>query len=610
MIFLFMRDGALRDDLEKSLKELEVDVRVCDTADHSGVSLLYESWVGGVVSDDQVDGMPQPAWLDILSSVGRRVPVFVVTPSVYENQNANISEIDSPEVIVDSPDVEGGGEIELYRADTFTRIVKAGAKEIIGMLEMTGAIQTGVRRGKRKIPVYNHQIPGTMIKEYGWLSVLVIDASPFRKIRMEFGSEIYYRVQECFEQILVDLWGRPGSFRGGDVLCRRSPTSNTFYIFLERARSGSGMPIPGALERLCDRLVAQLQNALWRDLLFDRRKRGIPTGMTSIPDFSVGHSSGIMNPVMDPVEFTEGLLDMAIDSCRMQMSRIVTMRKEFLLSVMHAPDLLYPHYQGVFELGGITKEMVESSASRRDIRPLQHLLYGFESLIRVRKDWIGIVLSAEEKPFLEAKYLSPDVLFSMADASDVAVELDQACMRQATTHALRLPGYLFVNIFPRNLYHIERLDHLLLRKDKLIFEVAESEAISNIDLMRRIRAQLKKVDIKVAVDDLGKGYAGLERIIRINPDLIKFDRSLIENIHKEKSKQAFVKGLLEAAKIGGATVLAEGVELWEEAKVLQDLGVDLIQGYLLHRPASLEDVLRSMDLDESKVKMPILKAAS
>lgn len=586
MILLYMRSCRLRTELGTLIQQLHEKVAIYDAADKDGMSALYDRSVSAVVSDASAGGLPEAAWLDLMSALGRRIPVIVVE----DNQGKSVEDAANRSSVVSH-----NSSSELYRADTFIRAIKSSAKEILQLLEVHGAIRKNSVSNKKRITVYSHQIPGKMIQENGCLNLLLIDASPLRHVRLEFGSEIYYRVQECFEETLLQLWGSAGNFRTADILCRRSPSSNTFYIFLERARSGSGMPVPGALERLADRLVGQLQNALWSELFANRGKRVIPSGMSALPDFSIGHASGIVNPCIDPIEFTESLIEAAAESSRLQMSRLMTTRREFLLSVMHAPELLHPNYQAVFHLGALTHDQIKESHSRKDIRPMQHLLYGFESLIRVRRDWVGIVLSSEERPFLDARYLTPDVLFSLAQTSDVAVELDQACLRQATMHSRSLPGHLFLNIFPRNLYHVERLGHLLARQDKLIFEVAESEAINNIDLMNRVRSYLQRVHIKIAVDDVGKGYAGLERIIRIQPDLVKFDRSLIENIHQEKPKQAFVKGLLEAAKISGAIVLAEGVELWEEAKVLQDFGVDLIQGYLTHRPQSLEDLLKATD---------------
>src|SRR5690606_27005445 len=116
---------------------------------------------------------------------------------------------------------------------------------------------------------------------------------------------------------------------------------------------------------------------------------------------------------------------------------------------------------------------------------------------------------------------------------------------------------LFVNILPRNLYHIERLKFVTDSKRELIFEVSESEAINNLELMTQVRENLEHMEFKIAADDFGKGHSGLEQIIKIKPNIIKLDRSLIQNIHEENSKKAFVNGIVEAARIANTIVLAE-----------------------------------------------------
>src|SRR5690606_37501844 len=131
-----------------------------------------------------------------------------------------------------------------------------------------------------------------------------------------------------------------------------------------------------------------------------------------------------------------------------------------------------------------------------------------------------------------------------------------------------------VNILPRNLYYIDRLNHAFEGREHIIFEVSESEAINNFELMMKARALLESKNMGIAADDFGKGYASLERIIKIKPNLIKFDRSMIQDIHEDPVKQAYVRGLVKAGKILNTVVLAEGVEKWEEAKVLQDMGID------------------------------------
>ena len=175
--------------------------------------------------------------------------------------------------------------------------------------------------------------------------------------------------------------------------------------------------------------------------------------------------------------------------------------------------------------------------------------------------------------------------------SKVALELDQVCLGLGVAGAVELPGKLMVNILPRNLLHLERLTHLLSPRGKIVFEISESEGVSNPALMQKVRDYVSKIDCSIAADDFGKGHASIERVIKLRPELIKLDRSLIEKIHLDPAKRIFVDGIVKAAKLVKAAVLAEGVETWEEAAVVQQMGVELIQGFLLHKPQALEQVL-------------------
>jgi EAL domain-containing protein (putative c-di-GMP-specific phosphodiesterase class I) len=179
--------------------------------------------------------------------------------------------------------------------------------------------------------------------------------------------------------------------------------------------------------------------------------------------------------------------------------------------------------------------------------------------------------------------------------------LDQACLQQAVKNSKQLPGTLLLNILPRNLYNIGKLLHLFGDRESLMFEVSETEAISNFDIMMKVRENLDKMNMRIATDDFGRGHSGLEQIIKLKPDLIKLDRSLIQDLHKDKAKQDFVGGLVRAARISCSTILAEGVESWDEAALLQVMGIDLVQGFLLHKPqaaAMIEvDLEREHDVD-------------
>ncbi len=588
MILILMDRANLAKEIQTHLRDCGLFAEIHSTADLATLNQLTQKEAAALVVDGYHPILDTDAWLDILAAYGRRLPVIVVGQPGKE----------LPDDRSQSPDVHR----RLAESITIVPVPNIGL--VVDTVRSCVLSRMRTEPGERQtIPIYNAQMAVNLIVKNTWLSVLVIDGSEFRKMSLEFGVEVYHKIQKIFHDVVSSMWGAPGSFRSADLLCRKSPHSNIFYVFLERGRSGSGLPIPGALDSMADRLVARIYNDLWREIIAERKKKNIPPSVSTIPEFTIGHNSAILNPCTDPNDQVDALIDGSTNAARMQSERLSVRRKEMLQSITHASDLLFPNYQAVFRLPGLTKEMVDQAHSRRSIKPISHLLHGFESLIRVRMDWVGLSIGGEDQNMIDPRFLTPDVLFGMAAEADVAVELDQACIYQATLHSSRLPGVLMINILPRNLYHIDKLKHLLLDRHDIFFEVAEGEAINNIELLLRVRADLEKRNIRLAVDDLGKGYAGLERIISIRPSLIKFDRSLIENIHNEVAKQAFVKGLVSAAKISGAQVLAEGVELWEEAEVLQEFGADLIQGFLLHRPQTAEGILKDLtDIEMVKLK--------
>ena len=89
---------------------------------------------------------------------------------------------------------------------------------------------------------------------------------------------------------------------------------------------------------------------------------------------------------------------------------------------------------------------------------------------------------------------------------------------------------------------------------------------------------------RVALDDAGAGYAGLQQIIRVAPDILKLDRALVHGAHADASRQALLEALIGFASTTGAAICAEGVEDLDDARVLVALDVTYAQGYGLARP--------------------------
>ncbi|MEN0105919.1 MAG: bifunctional diguanylate cyclase/phosphodiesterase, partial [Pseudomonas sp.] len=94
----------------------------------------------------------------------------------------------------------------------------------------------------------------------------------------------------------------------------------------------------------------------------------------------------------------------------------------------------------------------------------------------------------------------------------------------------------------------------------------------------------RAMGFSIALDDLGAGYSSLRLWSELRPDYVKIDRHFIDGIHQDAVKREFVGSILQMAKASRAQVIAEGIELVEELTVLAEMGVDLLQGYLLSRP--------------------------
>lgn len=127
---------------------------------------------------------------------------------------------------------------------------------------------------------------------------------------------------------------------------------------------------------------------------------------------------------------------------------------------------------------------------------------------------------------------------------------------------------------------------------KITIEVTERDSFEELEFFSGNLKLLRMIGFRIAVDDTGAGYASLNSISEIMPDIIKIDRSVIQNIDKSSVKESMLKGLLLIAREVGSVVVAEGIESAEEASILSKNKVDLAQGYFYARPTSLSDNLQ------------------
>lgn len=184
----------------------------------------------------------------------------------------------------------------------------------------------------------------------------------------------------------------------------------------------------------------------------------------------------------------------------------------------------------------------------------------------------------------------PDRWFADAHDAGLGVRLELLAVRRAVSSLADLPAEvgLSVNASPALVLDPSFADVLrgCPALDRLTVEITEHAAVSGYEDIRAALEPYRRRGLRLAVDDTGAGYASFAHVLRLRPDVIKLDRSLLADIDHDAAARAFVTAVVLMALELGAEVTAEGVETPAELDTLRTLGVDAVQGYLLARPST------------------------
>jgi len=120
--------------------------------------------------------------------------------------------------------------------------------------------------------------------------------------------------------------------------------------------------------------------------------------------------------------------------------------------------------------------------------------------------------------------------------------------------------------------------------ERLVVEVTEGEVLGNQERFTELVEVYRGLGMRLAIDDFGSGYAGLNLLADFQPDQIKLDKNLARGIAERRSRQAIVRGILQVCRDLGIEFIAEGIETPDEFHWFCDQGVSLFQGYLFGRP--------------------------
>jgi EAL domain-containing protein (putative c-di-GMP-specific phosphodiesterase class I)/CheY-like chemotaxis protein len=388
-----------------------------------------------------------------------------------------------------------------------------------------------------------------MLFNHTQLGILYVSLDGIHQLEMQQGFEI---VDDVFRAVGNRLSDAKGQLLRGEDFISVSSLGNAFLVVLSPAREHDGVAESDLLmikERLEQNLLEQLEVELESQLL---AKINVYVGCARLTRSPKVRFRRALLQAID-----EAMAGIQLERTETQ-SRLVT---EFDRII--AQEQITCVYQPIVKLDDFS-------------------VLGYEMLARGP---------------LQSELHHPDMLFEVARDQGRVPELDRLCRLMATRGSATLPEALlrFINTEPINLFFHSHSDMFIQEfvsgtpeklRGKTIMEMTERSVINDFGRAREVVAKLRESGFRIAIDDAGAGYSGLQTMVELEPDFIKLDISLTRHLEESIVKQKLIKTLRDFCADAGITLIAEGIETEAQLKALVDLGITYGQGYLFARPGS------------------------
>jgi len=394
-----------------------------------------------------------------------------------------------------------------------------------------------------------HEVQGRvaeMFRERGGLGAILVDLSPLGSIERGFGAAALRSLRDQADATLLDLRGK---VREDDVFARHG---ERFVIFLSSPRQGHTPFSVRSLHTLSDRV---------RDFVGPRIARLTLPYLRERTNVKVGHAFLLYSPLENDERQILRLVDEAQQTADLRCQLQEREQRERLVDVIYNQQV-WTAFQPIYELEALQ-------------------VMGYEALSRGPRN---------------TELQSPGVLFGLAARYGLTEELERCCRRQGFEdwQVFARPGRLFVNTVSSTIRDPSFMgrgvvDYLgpNLSPRMVTLEITEREVIENLGLYREAMHSFVELGFSFAIDDVGKGYSGLETIARLGVSYLKIDMSLVRDLHERRVSQQVVKAILEMGQGIDAAVVAEGIETQEELRALKEMGMRYGQGYLFGKPFEL-----------------------
>lgn len=378
----------------------------------------------------------------------------------------------------------------------------------------------------------------------GFLSISIVPKDPMGQV---FSWEAFDAFIRDLGKFLLEI--KPVTFRKNDLISEVMVSGNAFVILLSPPRDRFMIKYE-EMDKIRERIQGRLKTFL---------RARLPKALADCLDFCLG--------------------------CAILKADATSPRLE---------RLVYQALDGAFA----DSLLQQKREADREAKQLWHLLRGkrIQSVFQPVVDLVGRrvlgyeALSRSNLPGFER----PDHVFRIAYEQKAVWALERICREKALTNfgALARDQVLFLNIEAESIYDPElqgQTTHELitrcgLKPGRIVLELTEHAAVKDFSLFRAALQKLQLEGFRLAIDDVGSAYSGLQSIAELKPDFMKIDMSLTHGVSENELKRELLSTIYKFAKKMGIGVIAEGIEEKQDLEVVRSIGIPFAQGYLLARP--------------------------
>ncbi|WP_135385802.1 bifunctional diguanylate cyclase/phosphodiesterase [Vibrio tasmaniensis] len=301
-----------------------------------------------------------------------------------------------------------------------------------------------------------------------------------------------------------------------------------------------------------------------------------PMGLPDIDYLSVSICAGIASRRDFPTTSIDDLLLKAIEARRSAVSQ-----NKHLVSAKTLIQLEKHRQEQLGWLSCVSRAVLNQNivaCSQPIVSAHSHQVESYECLVRIEEDG-QLIVPGKFLPIIEGTHL-----YTRLSRQMITRTFDFMSQR-TDSFSINLAPQDFSN--EKTILHLEQAIKKISHPQRIGLEVLETEQIQDYGRLIEVCNHFRDLGVNIIVDDFGSGYSNIDEILKLEPQVIKLDGSLIRNIDKDKKQRKIAQQLVSLCQILNAKTVAEFVHNEQVCRIAEDMGIDYLQGYYFGQPQRL-----------------------